>query len=112
MRKKDRTRTTTRDEYGNYLTPSRLAKERDEFRCLWHLIVFEQIRLGTDSHHVFRPRQDYNETRYIVTLCHECHIAARHGKGSPSDREIVERVMIPYVWGGEDYTPHETYQRR
>jgi hypothetical protein len=87
------------------ISATKLAKERDEYKCQWHLLVWEQLRDGSDSHHLFRPRKLYDETQYIVTLCHECHLGLRHSKGAITDRDIIERVMIPYIWNGEDLTP-------
>lgn len=86
-------------------TAIHLAKERDEYRCQWHLLIFGLIRPGAHGHHLFRPRNLYDDPRYIVTLCEECHSGLRHTKGSLTDRMLIDEVMIPYIWGGADYTP-------
>lgn len=87
------------------VSPSMQAKERDEFICQWHLVFYGQVRRGSDAHHLFRPKSLYNEKQYIVTLCHECHLGARHTGGGLTDQMLIEQVMIPYIWGGTDLTP-------
>lgn len=81
------------------------ALERDEYRCQWCLVVLERIRDATDAHHIFRPRSDYDMADYIVSLCHEHHLRDRHISGKLTDKDIIDRVMIPYIWNGEDRTP-------
>lgn len=87
------------------ITQTALAKERDEYHCMWHLVFWGVLRPGTDGHHLFRPRDKYDEKKYIITLCHECHLAARHTKGELTDQMLIDEVMIPYIWGGEDLSP-------
>lgn len=95
-----------RDPETHYpVTAIKLAKERDEYLCQWHLVMYGAIRTGTQGHHLFRPRNLYNEPQYIVTLCEECHEGARHTSGSLTDQMLIEQVMIPYIWGGVDLTP-------
>jgi len=85
------------------------ALERDEYRCQWCLYVLERLTIATDAHHIFRPRSDYDETKYIISLCHEHHLGDRHTKGTLTDNDIIQRVMIPWIWGGEDLTPRTSY---
>lgn len=87
------------------ITATQLAKERDEYLCQWHLVMYGLLRPGAHGHHLFRPRDQYDEPRYIVTLCEECHSGARHTEGSLTDRLLIDEVMIPYIWGGVDLTP-------
>lgn len=81
------------------------ALERDEYKCQWHLVVMSVLRQGNHAHHLFRPRQKYDYRQYIVTLCPECHSGLRHTKGTLTDRMLIEQVMIPYIWDGQDLTP-------
>lgn len=81
------------------------ALRRDEYRCQWHLVVLDSIRPGNHAHHLFRPRSLYDEEQYIVSLCPECHSGLRHTKGALTDQMLIEQVMIPYIWNGEDLTP-------
>lgn len=90
---------------GFHDSATRRAKERDHWICQWHLVVLEVTRPGSHGHHLFRPRSLYDDEKYIVTLCDECHAGERHTSGRLTDRMLVERVMIPYIWGGDDLTP-------
>lgn len=81
------------------------ALERDEYRCQWCLIVLDRLRPATDAHHIFRPRNQYDEADYIISLCHEHHLRDRHISGKLTDQDIIDRVMIPYIWNGEDRSP-------
>lgn len=81
------------------------ALERDEYRCQWCLIVLERFRDATDAHHIFRPRDQYDKADYIVSLCHEHHLRDRHISGKLTDQDLIDKVMIPYIWNGEDRTP-------
>ncbi len=87
------------------LSAIQLAKERDEYTCQWHLVFYGVLRPGSQGHHLFRPRKDYDKPEYIVTLCEECHAGARHTSGGLTDQMLIEQVMIPYIWGGEDRRP-------
>lgn len=90
----------------HYRTPAQVeALERDEWRCQWCLLVLERSTPATDAHHIFRPRNDYDEPRYIISLCHEHHLGYRHIKGTITDDDIIRLIMIPYIWNGEDQTP-------
>lgn len=81
------------------------ALTRDEFRCQWCLVVLERLTPATDAHHIFRPRNDYDRPEYIISLCHEHHLGYRHIKGTITDQDIIDKVMIPYIWQGENLTP-------
>jgi hypothetical protein len=82
-----------------------IAKQRDEYTCQWHLVVWGMLRPGVHGHHLFRPRNLYDDPKYIITLCEECHSGARHTTGSLTDQMLIEQVMIPYIWGGENLVP-------
>ncbi len=88
-------------------TATQLAKERDEYTCQWHLVVFGLIREGLHGHHLFRPRKLYDRPEYIITLCEDCHMGGRHIKGALTDQMMIEHVMIPYIWGGADLSPRD-----
>lgn len=79
--------------------------ERDEYKCQWCLVVHERIRIGNHVHHLFRPHSMFDEIVYMVTLCEECHMQHVHSDGRIKAQDIIEKVMIPYVWGGSDLTP-------
>jgi hypothetical protein len=85
------------------------ALERDEWRCQWCLYVLERLTIATDAHHIFRPRKDYDRPEYIISLCHEHHLGDRHTKGTLTDEDIIQRLMIPWIWCGEDLTPKTSY---
>lgn len=81
------------------------ALERDEYRCQWCLVVMERFRDATDAHHIFRPRTQYDKADFIISLCHEHHLRDRHISGKLTDQDLINQVMIPYIWDGEDRTP-------
>lgn len=93
--------------HNNPVTPIMEAKERDEYTCQWHLVMYGLIRPGAHGHHLFRPRNLYNKKQYIVTLCEECHSGLRHTSGSLTDKMLIDEVMIPYIWGGVDLSPRD-----
>ena len=84
---------------------SRAALERDEYLCQWCLVMLERITPASDAHHLFRPRDKYDQPEYIVSLCHEHHLGGRHIKGTITDQDLIDQIMIPYIWKGDDLTP-------
>lgn len=88
------------------------ALERDEWKCQWHLVMLNQLRDATDAHHLFRPRYDYDRPEFIISLCAECHRNFRHTQHKIHDKELIENIMIPYIWGGINRSPKGLQQQR
>jgi len=83
---------------------TRNAVRRDGGVCLWCFYEYNKISRTYVGHHLF-GRRFYDREEFIVALCDTCH--HRLHQGLISNSELVSRVMIPHVWGGQDLTPRE-----
>ena len=101
-------RTSTKKAASHRSNEQVAALERDEYHCMWHLIAERVIREANHAHHLFRPRALHDRREWIVSLCPQCHMGLRHTKGALTDAMLIEQVMIPYIWNGQDLTPYET----
>ena len=69
----------------------------DEPRCLWCLYVLGRVRPGNHSHHVFGRHNPVE-----IPMCQHHHSESYHSEGSITRQDIIDKVLIPFFWGGED----------
>jgi len=77
----------------------------DEPHCEWCLYVLGQLRPGNHGHHVFGKHNPV-----VVRMCQHHHSESYHSGGRITRQEIIDKILVPYYWNGEDQSG--TYTRR
>lgn len=67
------------------------------YYCEWCLYVLKRLRPGHHPHHVFGKHNPVT-----IRLCHEHHMKTYHAEGRITRLDIVEKILIPHYWNGED----------
>lgn len=65
--------------------------------CEYCLHILGRIRPGNHEHHVFGRHNSVT-----IRMCYEHHSEAYHTEGRITREMIVERILVPYHWNGED----------
>lgn len=68
-----------------------------EPHCEWCLYVLERLRPGNHSHHVFGRHNPVE-----IPMCQHHHSESYHTGGRITRQDIVEKILIPHHWEGED----------
>lgn len=69
----------------------------NEPHCVWCLYVLGRVRPGNHQHHVFG--RHYGLT---IPMCQHHHSESYHSEGSITRQDIIDKVLVPHYWNGED----------
>lgn len=75
----------------------------DELHCVWCLYVLRRLRPGNHQHHVFG-----RHNALTIPLCQHHHSESYHTGGRITRQDLIDKILIPYRWGGEDFSAAHT----